>query len=89
MLELFQTDRMCFEDISDIFAKPDAAKMIVERKIFRIQYLRPENFEEICKILKAHLIAVCYRARPQCSDTEILLQYWLTAITIELKLMSQ
>ena len=31
MLELFQTDRMCFEDISDIFAKPDAAKILVER----------------------------------------------------------
>ena len=31
MLELFQTDRMCFEDISDIFAKPDAAKILVGR----------------------------------------------------------
>ena len=31
MLELFQTDRMCFEDISDIFAKSDAGKMSVER----------------------------------------------------------
>ena len=31
MLELFQTDRMCFEDISDIFAKSDAEKMSVER----------------------------------------------------------
>ena len=30
MLELFQTDRMCFEDISDIFAKSDAVKIIVE-----------------------------------------------------------
>ena len=31
MLELFQTDRMCFEDISDILAKSDTGKMIVER----------------------------------------------------------
>ena len=30
MLELFQTDRMCFEDISDVFAQSDAEKMIVE-----------------------------------------------------------
>ena len=28
MLELFQTDRMCFEDISDILAKSDTGKMI-------------------------------------------------------------
>ena len=32
MLELFQTDRMCFEDISDIFAQADTEKnVLVER----------------------------------------------------------
>ena len=81
MFNLFQTDRMCFEYIANIFAKSNAEKriFIFYYKILQFDVL-PEYFEEICKVLKAHFAAVCDGAGAEAPETEVLLQYGLAEI---------
>ena len=80
MFNLFQTDRMCFEYIANIFAKSNAEKRIFfYHKILQFAVL-PEYFEEICEVLKAHFAAVCDGAGAEAAETEVLLQYSLAEI---------
>ena len=78
MFNLFQTDRMCFEYIANIFAKSNAEK----RNCFTTKQFAvlPEYFEEICEVLKAHFAAVRDGAGAEAAETEVLLQYGLAEI---------